>query len=177
MSILGAIMDFLKTYALGLTAAAASTGFAAYMIVHGGAGGLGIGGDIVVAHVPVDSPLEKRPQNGIMPTRMKLPEEVSPAANPIITGSLKDEKHEEKPRAVPVQTVEQNPGNGGVPKYVLRFATRQLALLEGAGRLWSVEPGDELPGAGRVMRIVRKAGNRWAVETFDGKRRHIFTSD
>jgi len=177
MSVLGAVWDFLKTYSLGLAAATASTGFAAYMLVHGGPGGLGIGGDIVVAHVPVDSPLKERPQNGIMPTRMKLPDEVSPAANPIITGSLKDEKREEKSRAVPVQAVEQNPGHGGAPKYVLRFATRQLALLEGAGRLWSVEPGDELPGAGRVMRIVPKGASKWAVETFDGKRRHVFTSE
>ncbi len=176
MSILGTITEFFKTYALGLTAAVASTGFATYMVVTGGPGGLQDSG-IVVAHAPVNSPLEKRPQYGIMPTRMKLPDEVAPAANPIITGSLKDEKHEKEPRAVPVQAVEQNPGHGGAPNYVLRFATRQLALLEGAGRLWSVEPGDELPGAGRVMRIVPKGTSKWAVETFDGKRRHVFTSE
>ena len=177
MSIISAITEFLKTHSLGLTAAAASTSFATWMLITGGPGANGPQVDITVAHAPVDNPMKQRPEEAIMPSRMKLSSEASPAAAPLITGSLKEEAHKDRPRTVPARRAQPATGNGDVPHYVLRFATRQLALLEGAGRLWSVEPGDELPGAGRVMRIVPRDGGKWAVETFDGKHRHVFVSE
>jgi len=74
-----------------------------------------------------------------------------------------------EPLRKPLRSARKRPGGRNAPQYVLRFATPDVALVEGSGRLWSVEPGDILPGAGRVIRIENRGHDHWVVKAYDGR--------
>ncbi len=172
MSITGTIVAFVRTYSTGVIAATVSVGFAGYMLITGGPGG---GGglpvvQVAVRHVPVHSPLKEAPEYAIAP-RNRITGQPLPALNDqLITGSIdvaktRPAKQTEKPAPVRPPEEPRKP-----PRYVLRFAAERMALVEGAGRLWRVEPGDILPGAGRVLDIRQRKRGQWVVRTFDGRR-------
>ena len=56
---------------------------------------------------------------------------------------------------------------GVVDGWVLRKAYRGAALVEGRYGIIEIEPGDNLPGVGRVEEIKRQDG-RWVVVTPKG---------
>ncbi len=58
-------------------------------------------------------------------------------------------------------------GPGVVEGWVLRKAYRGAALVEGRYGIIEIEPGDNLPGVGRVEEIKRQDG-RWVVVTPKG---------
>ncbi len=167
--------EFLSTYSTPLLAATFSVAFAGYAIVTGGNGGMP---DIVafVRHAPVKSPLSEAPAHRIVPTHRLLPDAGPVFVDPIITGSV-DKPHEsgtpekgQRARSGGVSKAERRPDRERPPRYVLRFATREMALVEGEGRLWDVSPGDVLPGLGRVTAIERKKREGWVVKASDGER-------
>jgi len=169
------IREFLSTYSTPLLAATFSVAFAGYAIITGGNGGLP---DIVafVRHAPVESPLSEAPAHRIVPTHRLLPDAGPVFVDPIITGSV-DKPHEpegagkgQRARSGEVSKAERRPEREKPPRYVLRFATQEMALVEGEGRLWDVAPGDVLPGLGRVMAIERKKKRGWVVKASDGER-------
>ena len=51
--------------------------------------------------------------------------------------------------------------------FVLRDASSRRAIVEGAGRMEEIEPGDILPGGAVVERIERR-GQNWVVTTDRG---------
>jgi len=169
MSLAGQIAGFVKTYSTGVVAAGFSITFATYMLITGGAGG-GTGGQprVVVRHVPVASPLKERLEVSIVPNHTIGEERIPPAGDMLITGSIGRAGKESLLRR-PLRRGARKRGSGRT-RYVLRFATPDVALVEGSGRMWSVEPGDILPGAGRVVRIETRGRDRWVVKTFDGRR-------
>ena len=168
MSILSSLSAFFRDNSLGIVSAMASVGFAGYMLVFGGGGGGAglMGGSVVVSHVPVNSPLKERPQQALTPTRYRTIARRLPEEDLLITGSLRAQAPEGPPEgAARARSAREAPP----VSYVLRFATPDIALVEGSGRLWSVGRGDLLPGAGRVVDIEQRARDRWVVKTFDGK--------
>ncbi len=176
--------EFLKAYAPGLVAAGLSTAFATYMIATGGNGGVPDLPTIFVRHAPVEKVVSRQPNTPIVPGNRLLPD-APLAADEMITGTVGPVPHggdETEGRGAAGervrnegtghkgrQHVERRPGEEPLPRYVLRFASPAMALVEGGGRLWTVEPGDELPGMGRVVAIERRKG-RWVVRLSDGSR-------
>ena len=174
MSMLTAAGRFIRTYSTGVVAATISVVFATYMLLTGGGSGNGGVSPVLVRHQPVQSPLKERPEQPITPTRRIVAPPLPVVGDMIITGSITP------PEKQPSSTQRQQPRRiapaGPPPRYVLRFAAPQVALVEGAGRLWRVQPGDILPGAGRVVRIEERSRNRWVVKTFDGRRMREISS-
>jgi hypothetical protein len=174
---------FLKTYAPGLVAAGLSTAFATYMIYTGGNGGADAGlPTVFVRHAPVERVVSRPPAHPVVPGNRLLPD-APLVADELITGTVGRVPHETEDRDTRPdaerkgrQHVERRPGEEPLPKYVLRFASPAMALVEGAGRLWNVEPGDELPGLGRVIAIERKGG-RWIVRASDGSREYEISGE
>ena len=80
---------------------------------------------------------------------------MQPASSPETTGSIAAAAGS-KPAALPV-----------VDGWVLRKAYRGAALVEGRYGIIEIEPGDHLPGVGRVEEIKRQDG-RWVVVTGRG---------
>ncbi len=169
MNPLSALVRFVKTYSTGVVAATISVSFAAYMLVTGGDGnGLKIDTPVVVHHVPVKSPLKERLEIAIAPTRKTTDGKPLVIEDMLITGSIQKTTPKESLRK-PLRSARKRPGGRTTPHYVLRFATPDVALVEGSGRLWSVEPGDILPGAGRVIRIENRGHDHWVVKAYDGR--------
>ncbi len=166
MSILSAMGEFARNYSLGILSAAASVGFAGYMVVHGGGGAEIARSTLVVSHVAVESPLKAHPEQRLTPARQVTVARALSREDRLITGSLRSDGEGRPPAELP------HPSEAAAPPvdYVLRFATPDVALVEGSGRLWSVGKGDLLPGAGRVVDIEHRARDRWVVKTYDGKR-------
>ncbi len=165
MSIFARIGRFVRTYSTGVVAAGLSVCFATYMALTGGARDGALTELAAVRHAPVRSPLKKRLEISIVPERRILPDAVGEeGADPIMTGSLPPSAG----KGDRLRTYHR-PGRGRSPRYVLRFATPVVALVEGEGRLWNVEPGDILPGMGRVIRIERRGKDRWVLKASDGK--------
>jgi hypothetical protein len=82
-----------------------------------------------------------------------------PAPSPEATGSI---------APAPAPAPASKPANPGVVEgWVLRKAYRGAALVEGHYGIIEVEPGDHLPGVGRVEEIKRQDG-RWVVVTPKG---------
>ena len=78
-----------------------------------------------------------------------------PAPSPEATGSI-------------APAPASKPANPGVVEgWVLRKAYRGAALVEGRYGIIEIEPGDNLPGVGRVEEIKRQDG-RWVVVTPKG---------
>jgi hypothetical protein len=77
------------------------------------------------------------------------------------------------PRPTQVQTASAGPAQAARPAagpyraFVLRDIGGGHALIEGAGRMEEVEPGDILPGGALVQRIERR-GQSWVVMTDRG---------
>ncbi len=177
---------FFRTHAPGLVAAGLSTAFAAYMIVTGGDGGDPELPVVFVRHAPVEKVVSRQPSMPIVPGNRLLPD-APLVADELITGTVGPVPHGDaegtgdkapgrdagggdgdegrKGR----QHVERRPEEEPLPHYVLRFASPAMALVEGDGRLWTVEPGDALPGLGRIIAIERRQG-RWVVRLSDGTR-------
>ena len=78
------------------------------------------------------------------------------SAAPETTGSIAPALSSAKPAAPAV-----------VEGWVVRKAMRGAALVEGRYGIIEVEPGDHLPGVGRVEDIKRQDG-RWVVVTARG---------
>jgi hypothetical protein len=85
--------------------------------------------------------------------RMQGERRGAPASAPETTGST----------AAPPDT----PKPAVVEGWVLRKAARDAALVEGRYGVIEIEPGDHLPGVGRVEQIKRQDG-RWVVVTAKG---------
>jgi len=169
MNLMSGLVQFAKTYSTGVVAAAISVSFAAYMLVTGGVGdGMTVEETVVVNHVPVKSPLAERLEVAIAPTRKISREKPLVIDDMLITGSIGKASPKE-PMRKPPRTADKHSGGRTEANYVLRFATPDVALVEGSGRLWSVEPGDVLPGAGRVIRIENRGHDHWVVKAYDGR--------
>ena len=169
MNPLSALVHFVKTYSTGVVAATMSVSFAGYMLISGGAGtGLNIGDPVAVRHVAVESPLSRRLEESITPARVIGDNRPLVNDDMLITGSVGKAAPKE-PRLEAPRHSDKRPREQERADYVLRFATSDVALVEGSGRLWSVEPGDMLPGAGRVIRIEKRGRDRWVVKTNDGR--------
>ena len=179
--------EFFKTYAPGLVAAGLSTAFATYMIATGGNGGGGLDlPTIFVRHAPVEKVVSRQPATPIVPGNRLLPD-APLMVDEMITGTVGPVPHGGEPAKGQEgadrrakgdgrdearkgrRHVERRPGEEPLPRYVLRFASPAMALVEGGGRLWNVEPGDELPGMGRIIAIERRQG-KWVVRLSDGTR-------
>jgi hypothetical protein len=89
------------------------------------------------------------------PSAPPAPSAAPPAASPETTGSI-GAAAGSKPAAPAV-----------VDGWVLRKAYRGAALVEGRYGIIEIEPGDHLPGVGRVEEIKRQDG-RWVVVTARG---------
>lgn len=85
----------------------------------------------------------------------------TPAAPVEITGAIPEPP---LPQPAPLRDLGKGPIVSG---WTLRNVYDGAALIEGRGRLVEVEPGDPLPGIGRVQAIRRQDG-RWVVVTSKG---------
>ncbi len=176
MSIAARAGNFVRTYSTGVIAACVSVVFASYMLLTRDGRNVLPQATVAVRHAPVISPLKKAPEKSIVPANMITGATLPVAGDALITGSLGRIAGGKQSLLMPLREARKSPGRRGRLRYVLRFATPQVALVENSGRVWSVEPGDLLPGAGRVIRIERKGPDKWALKTFDGKRISEITS-
>ncbi len=168
MIMLSRLGQWMKTYSTGVIAAAVSVTFAGYMVLTGGKDAGLPESPVVVHHVPVVSPLRERLEVSIVPNHRQAARTLPVRGDMLITGSVTRASAKGSLLRRPPQQG-RTTGRRNRPHYVLRFATREIALVEGSGRMWSVEPGDILPGAGRVVRIERRKRNHWVLKTFDGR--------
>jgi len=83
-----------------------------------------------------------------------------------VTGSIAKPPAQPQPQP-PVEKVEAKPKPTIIGDYVLRRVFDGVALVEGRRGIIEVEPGFNLPGAGRVEEIRRQDG-RWVVVTSKG---------
>lgn len=168
MSLRLKLLEFVQTYSAGVIAATISTGFASYIVVNGQM--TGDVPNIVVRHNPVISPLTGKIPGKAVPKQW-LPDDVLLHVNDrIFTGSLPKDKKKKSSRTAKqdkrkIHANQLDPKSGS---YILRIATKELALVEGRGKLWSVRPGGLLPGSGRVLEIVQR-GKQWVVVTTHGE--------
>ncbi len=168
MSVLVSVATFVETYSTGVIAATISAGFASYMVIQGQ-----VATEIpnvVVRHNPVVSPLNGRLPGRVAPKRWSPETLRLVGVDQIITGSLPEGKTNASSRAAKQDMKNFFPSqtDGTEGRYVLRIATREIALVEGRGKLWSVKPGGLLPGSGRVLKIVQRE-EKWVVVTTHGE--------
>jgi len=168
MSFRADVIDYVKTYSTGVVAASISTIFAGYMLVNGQVSEDEVG--VVVRHNPVISPLKGKLSHSSVPKQWQ-PEDVLPyVSDQLLTGSLQKEPDTSAKRGKKqdMRQLIQNRLATGPGSYVVRIATKKLALVEGGGKLWNVRPGGLLPGSGRVLHIERR-GKKWVVITTHGE--------
>ena len=160
---------------VGFTAAAASAGFAVYMVVVGP--GLGhhrsdFGLFATLTHPQVSDaqalpPFHGAPSHARAPGADPVPSATA-ASGPIDfapTGTVTpaDDKRPADPTA-------KDPGQTGavtLPGFVLRDVFDGKALVESRSALTLVAPGSTLEGAGQVLSIERR-GESWVVTTTTG---------
>ena len=168
MTVRAYLADFIRTYFTGFVAATTSTIFAAYMMVNGQVSEDKF--DIVVRHNPVISPLNGKLHTGSVP-KQQQPDDVKPLpGGQILTGSLpgNTDKSSGRSQKQDMRRVIQNHLGNNPSIYTLRIATKEIALVEGGGKLWSVRPGRLLPGSGRVL-VIKRRGKKWVVVTTHGE--------
>jgi len=102
-----------------------------------------------------DLAFAERHAAAVVPPIPAAPAPAVPAPAPDVTGSTSAGAHGKAAK----------PGVG--EGWVLRKAYRGAALVEGRYGIIEVEPGDTLPGVGRVEEIKRQDG-RWVVVTGKG---------
>lgn len=168
MTFFNEVARFIRTYLMGVVAAAVSTFFAGYMLIHGEVSEEDI--NIVVRHNPVASPLTGRLYTASIPKHFQLNNVPRFVDDQLITGSVsrKVDKSQARSKKENMLKVFNKPLNNTRPRYKLKIATAKIALVEGNGKLWSVSPGRLLPGFGRVLRI-RQRGRKWIVVTTHGE--------
>lgn len=162
------LSHFIKTYSTGVIAATISTWFAGYMLINGQVSEEKI--DVVIRHQPVVSPLKGRLRTGSVPKQWQPDEVTALPSDQIQTGSIPKSADNSPGRGKKqnMRQVNEAPLITGPNSYVVRIATKELALVEGGGKLWSVKPGRLLPGSGRVLHIKRR-NKKWVVVTTHGE--------
>ena len=168
MSLASGFWSFIETYYTGVIAAAFSTGFAVYISMSGQM--VDNPPSVAVRHNPVASPLEGKVVGTAVPKQW-TPDGVLPlASDQLLTGSLPESTSKLSGRAAKQdrKRIFANRVDTSKGHYILRVATEKIALVEGRGKLWSVQPGRLLPGYGRVLKIMQK-NKHWVVLTTYGE--------
>ncbi|WP_018263289.1 hypothetical protein [Methylobacterium sp. WSM2598] len=132
------------TFAAVIGLGIATTGFAAYTFV---------GGPMPVELRPIVPPTA-----GPMAWKRGITATPPQDLDPLVTGSLPDPRTPTAPGQGGART---EPAGRG---YTVRGVQEGVALIEGPSGLRRVEPGTELPGAGRVLSILPSGGG-WIVVT------------
>ncbi len=158
------MIEYIRTYLTGFIAAGFSVFFAGYMMFNGAAEKKLP--DLVVTHVPVKSPVKGKYFTTNIPKRPDGVNHLYIDKQRIITGSIPviASETEKATGKQDLLVFRKKNGLSARTRYVVRVATSNLALVEGNGRLWSVAPGHLLPGAGRVLKIIKKQ-KKWVVMT------------
>ncbi len=162
------IATFLKTYIVGIVGASISTTFALYMFINGQE--KEDLPNVVVAHVPVMNPLDSKLTTASVPRRPKFTNSIMLPQSVRRTSSISKQLNSGTNVSVKQDMLKigRLPPQDPQSLYILRLATGDMALLEGNGKLWSVQPGHILPGTGRVLQI-KKNGAKWVVVTTNGE--------
>jgi hypothetical protein len=150
--------------AAGLGAAVVAASFAGYMIVReSGPAGVEIAEPKILAALnPPDATRDSgRARRGAGPFDFDATGSIDRGREEIADGVAGDVQPALKTRGAP-----PSPAGGGTG-YVLRFVHKGVAIVQVNGRSYVVAPGANLPQAGRVHSIEKRAG-RWVVVTAAG---------
>ncbi len=146
--------------AVGFTAALASAGFAGIMMTTDHSRPL-FGG---IEHLMLFAqPLHSRPPAAIAQGQTPSRDD---AVDYTATGSIK-RKASRLMDGDPAVKLPPEPTEPIIMSYVLQEAQNGVAVVQGRGTAYRVQPGNLLPGAGRVLTVERRE-DRWVVVTTQG---------